>query len=274
MYVHIYRDTCTLACTCSCTSPGTVSKRLWISQSASLLSNLLYLQGDMIRHGFFPRKAQLRVPAKSWWPKTKQRKMSTVKSMVEDSGSLQWRWDFRAKAFLKLRALGQGQWVRAEFSSRSAGSKIYTWQFQLVDLNVPRFSNFWIQSMIMIPDGVVEWLCLRAFVSAAKLADGDTAHWRGSAGLNMRHSQSKKVASFLEMRAYRTILLARGFSSVDFLMFSEKSANSWKVSSDISGFEGSAFGIHAQRRIHLMVWTLVALRHAGCCMVVLLCWGQ
>lgn len=59
----------------------------------------------------------------------------------------------------------------------------------------------------MIPDGVVEWLCLRAFVSAAKLADGDTAHRRGSAGLNMRHSQSKKVTCFLEMRAYRTILL-------------------------------------------------------------------
>ena len=152
------------------------------SEYYSLLSNLLYLQGDMIRHGFFPRKARLRVPAKSWWPKTKQRKMSMVKSMVEDSGSLQWRWDFRAKAFLKLRALGQGQWVRAEFSSRSAGSKIYTWQFQLVDLSVPRFSKFQIQSMIMIPDGVVEWLCLRAFVSAAKLADGDTAHWRWSAG--------------------------------------------------------------------------------------------
>lgn len=80
----------------------------------------------------------------------------------------------------------------------------------------------------MIPDGVVEWLCLRAFVSAAKLADGDTAHRRGSAGLNMRHSQSKKVTCFLEMRAYRTILLVRGFSSVDFLMFSEKSAHTEK----------------------------------------------
>ena len=80
----------------------------------------------------------------------------------------------------------------------------------------------------MIPDGVVEWLCLRAFVSAAKLADGDTAHRRGSAGLNMRHSQSKKVTCFLEMRAYRTILLVRGFSSVDFLMFSEKSVKTLK----------------------------------------------
>ncbi len=94
---------------------------LWISQSASLLYNLLYLQGDMIRHGFFPRKAQLRVPAKSWWPNTKLRRSQWSKACLKTQVPLNGdETSAQKRSSNSEHWVSDGQWVRAKFFLRSA----------------------------------------------------------------------------------------------------------------------------------------------------------